>query len=232
MIDYTASPTGRVKRFNLRLSLLSDSSLARGAGGNYETLLVSLLLVKPLPHRVINNTHRTWQNRKRPCKCKRVFRFHGLRLALHCYISRRILDRTRPPNSLVALEMITSLIFQLILQLGIQTAVFFIVRQQCWYTSLTPAEGELCVAVVCCCLRRGLLGRLIIASSSCNQFLTSVSIGSGGCVDGRVRTDKHLLQNRAWAFSLSLVKMRIMRLHCRIESRHISMTCHARLTHR
>ena len=51
------------------------------------------------------------------------------------------LTKTRPPSSLVATEMIASLLFQILLQLAFQFGIIFLLEQQCWVN-----EGD------CCCV--------------------------------------------------------------------------------
>nr|CAB3224445.1 probable cation-transporting ATPase 13A3 [Phallusia mammillata] len=50
------------------------------------------------------------------------------------------LYRKRPLSSLVSLEMLTSLMGQIVFQLAFQVAIFFWVKDQCWFTNLPPAN--------------------------------------------------------------------------------------------
>uniref|UniRef100_H2YT63 Cation-transporting ATPase n=1 Tax=Ciona savignyi TaxID=51511 RepID=H2YT63_CIOSA len=52
----------------------------------------------------------------------------------------KYLHKKHPPYSLLSVEMLVSLMVHIILQLGAQLLVFFMIRRQCWYTTLTPAQ--------------------------------------------------------------------------------------------
>ncbi|XP_078491913.1 polyamine-transporting ATPase 13A3 [Ciona intestinalis] len=54
----------------------------------------------------------------------------------------KFLHNKHPPYSLVSLEMLVSLLGHIILQLGFQVLIYFYVRQQCWYTTLTPGQAH------------------------------------------------------------------------------------------
>uniref|UniRef100_H2YT60 Cation-transporting ATPase n=1 Tax=Ciona savignyi TaxID=51511 RepID=H2YT60_CIOSA len=55
----------------------------------------------------------------------------------------KYLHKKHPPYSLLSVEMLVSLMVHIILQLGAQLLVFFMIRRQCWYTTLTPAQDPM-----------------------------------------------------------------------------------------
>uniref|UniRef100_H2YT62 Cation-transporting ATPase n=1 Tax=Ciona savignyi TaxID=51511 RepID=H2YT62_CIOSA len=72
----------------------------------------------------------------------------------------KYLHKKHPPYSLLSVEMLVSLMVHIILQLGAQLLVFFMIRRQCWYTTLTPAQGWY------------LTNRVHIKLTPCTRFIT------------------------------------------------------------